>query len=440
MSSNRDLESRIADFYAQEGLLRAPDRVLSAALTTIETTKQRRVLSRVLWGFPRIEGGGAGSSSTRPWSGTIVLVLLAVLLTLLAATAVFIGARLLDTARLPNVPGVRGTFDATGSLATARSTHIAVLLADGRILILGGDTLADRWSLPAEAYDPATGTFSQLDESDPGLNRGPVDDDGFSATLLTDGRVLIAGGWDGNNFVDPPWIYERAAVLFDPDSGATRPTGSMNTGRSGHVAIRLPDGRVLIVGGTGMMLRDGSMEAVAAAEIYDPVTETFSDTGALSCPRSNDWPFFSILSAVPLPSGRILVTGGNGSNPCPFDEIYDPATGLFESVRTAGPREADQTVIFEGSGDRPGESGRVVRYDLATGTATDISPGPDQELERVFGPDCRDFEWECVGNMTATQLVDGRFLFAGGEETVIAPDSRRAGAWCRSPQAKFSTR
>lgn len=412
MSVNDDLERRIADYYESEPPARAPDWVLESALVTIDTTRQRRGLIRVPWRFPIMNVDPFGTPGRRSRSHLVIVALVFVLIAILSASVVILGARLQD---VPIAPAVSGTFEPTGNLAIARSTHAAVLLADGRVLVIGGDTLAERWSLPAEMYDPRTGTFTPLHDGGPGLDRGAVNSDGFSATLLADGRVLIAGGWDGNNFVDLPFKYERDAWLFDPSSGTTQPTGPMTVGRTGHAATRLTDGRILIVGGTSMAtLPDGAPNSLTSAEIFDPSTGTFSPTGAMGCPRTHWEGIGAALSATVLPSGRVLVTGGENRNPCPNDEIYDPSSARFAPVLTEGPREDAATVIFP-------ISDKVYRYDLRMGAGTDITPRPPAAVEHEFGPNCRDLPSDCRGGMSTTLLVDGRVLLAGGSEIEIAP-------------------
>lgn len=417
MTDDGLLEYRIADHYEREAPGRAPGWVLDAVLAAVETTRQQRGRLGVPW-----RSRAMVEPTPRVRSRVALITAVAVLLTLLVVTAITPGARLADQMPperavdgvdkpLPISPMVGGTFSPAGNLMVARSKHVAVLLADGRVLVLGGDSLEDRWLLPSELYDPRTGTSTVLD--DPGLARGPADDDGFTATLLDDGRVLIAGGWDGNNFVDPPWTYERAASLFDPATGTTTPTGPLNVGRAGHVAARLSGGRILVIGGTGVMTRT-EMQNLTSAEIYDPRTETFSPTGPMSCSRTRAT--LQDLSAIVLPSGRVLVTGGEDSSTCRGDEIYDPATGRFSAAQAVGAREDVPNVIL-------GTGGRVYRYHLVSGTATDITPGPSADVERVLGPDCRDHDWDCRGGLTATTLGDGRVLLAGGWTTTVGPDS-----------------
>jgi hypothetical protein len=103
----------------------------------------------------------------------------------------------------------------------------------------------------------------------------PTAREGQTATLLTDGRVLIAGGWNINVLV-----VLSSAELYDPKTGTFSPTGSMATARTGDTATLLADGRVLIAGGRTL---DGrTWHLLSSAELYDPKTGTFSPTGPLA--------------------------------------------------------------------------------------------------------------------------------------------------------------
>ena len=143
---------------------------------------------------------------------------------------------------------LQGVFTATGSMTTARESHTATLLPDGKVLMAGGfdgtNVIAS-----AEFYDPAAGTFTVTGS----LTVARV---GHTATLLPSGKVLIAGG-DGLG----------TAELYDPDSGTFAATGSMIVARSYHTATLLPNGTVLIAGGWNDD-SGGAGETLASAELY----------------------------------------------------------------------------------------------------------------------------------------------------------------------------
>jgi hypothetical protein len=145
---------------------------------------------------------------------------------------------------------------------------------------------------------------------------------GHTATLLTDGRVLVAGGC--NPSCDSP---TAEAELYDPASGTWSATGSMMTPRATATATRLPDGKVLVAGG-----RNGT--AVSSAELYDPASGTWAPTGSMSTPRTSH--LAALLTGGPL-AGKVLVAGGSslcdGCAPVLASaELYDPSGGILRST------------------------------------------------------------------------------------------------------------
>jgi plastocyanin len=285
------------------------------------------------------------------------------------------------------------TFSPTGSMSAARGLHSATLLSDGRVLIAGGGQASWTAGTPtflatAELYDPKTGTFSAT-----GSMTTPRED--HTATLLSDGRVLIVGG---NDDVDHAGA---SAELYDPKAGTFSSTGSMTTARGFPTATLLADGRVLIVGGNaGTWSYDGPF--LATAEIYDPKTGTFSPTGSMATPRA--WHTATLLS-----DGRVLVAGGeHARTDLATAEIYNPKTGRFSPtgpmtvgrVYHAAALLSDGRVVVEGGGsDYSGNRflASAELYDPKTGIWTATGSMADQ----------RNF-------LTATLLTNGLVLVAGG--------------------------
>ncbi len=216
-----------------------------------------------------------------------------------------------------------GTWSETGNLNGTRAWHAATLLRDGGVLIAGG---WDGSSLlkTAEVYDPSTGTWSVTGSFN--SLRGRFD---YSLTPLQNGKVLAAGGSDTDDFGSAL----TNAELYDPNTGTWSVTGDLNTGRNGHSATVLPDGNLLIAAGHGFPCSGGFCYSTVntSAEVYNPATGTWNYTGSLSR-RSNH-------TATLLPNGQVLVVGGWNAG---YDvgrfitldtaETYDPATGRWTSI------------------------------------------------------------------------------------------------------------
>ncbi len=207
-------------------------------------------------------------------------------------------------------------FTPTGSLGTARGDHTATRLPDGTVLIAGGFDSNGNPLSSAELYAPSTGTFTATGS----LNAAR----GFStATALIEGTVLITGGWANNSALS-------SAELYDPATQSFTPTGNLNVNRVRGTATLLNGGTVLIVGG-----EDTGGNILAQAELYDPVLKTFTLTSSLNTARGDH-------AATLLTNGTVLVEGGfacqpsacaqTGVNMNPSAEIYDPVSGTFTAT------------------------------------------------------------------------------------------------------------
>src|SRR5262245_27498370 len=186
---------------------------------------------------------------------------------------------------------VRNTFSATSSLGTPRAHAIAMLLKTGKVLIAGGSGSGDDDQLAtAELYDPRTGYFMPAGSMHARRSY-------FTAVALEDGRVLVAGGLSGGQY--PHHKVEATAEIYDPHADRFTTTAGMSAPRFKHGAALLPDGKVLIAGGSN---EDGRQYMFSSTEVFDPQTNRFSPGPRMKFPR------FKLLSGVvALPDGRILL-------------------------------------------------------------------------------------------------------------------------------------
>jgi hypothetical protein len=203
---------------------------------------------------------------------------------------------------------VDGSFTQTGTPVAQRLGHTATRLSNGQVLVTGGISWVSGLQIvqaSAELYDPATGLWTTVQTMD-------TERAWHTATLLPDGRVLVAGGRD---------TLGRAlagAELFDPASGKWEQLRTMDEARWNHTAVLLPNGKVLVSGGTQALILDEHL--LGSSELFDPATGRWSTTGRMARLRSEH-------TATLLPSGQVLVAGGIGGNE--GVELYDPTSGSF---------------------------------------------------------------------------------------------------------------
>ncbi|HET9530101.1 MAG TPA: kelch repeat-containing protein [Blastocatellia bacterium] len=273
-----------------------------------------------------------------------------------------------------------GSWSFTGSLNLPRDGHTATLLANGKVLVVGGfaNGCCQHLTNTAELYNPATGEWSFTEN----LN---VPRRGHTATLLPNGKVLVAGGGYGGA------ITTHTAELYDPDAGTWSLTGNLSGTRVGHAATLLEEGKVLVAGGCD----DGDCNFfLGSAELYDPNTETWSLTGSLNTPRDNH-------TLTTLPDGNVLLPGGEVPG---FSlntvELYNPATGRWSYTGSLLNRRSLTPDTLLPSGQVLVAGGRSAElYDPATG------------------------KWNTTANLntsrfghTATLLPNGKVLVAGGAD------------------------
>ncbi|MFC9389275.1 Kelch repeat-containing protein [Streptomyces venezuelae] len=311
--------------------------------------------------------------------------------------------RTLDGAALFDPVDNRWTV--TDPLRQARRMQSLTPLADGQVLAAGGITGPQAYPPPAlptaELYDPATETWTLT-----GALHEPRHS--HTATLLPDGRVLVAGGQRPRDARAPHTL--ASAELYEPDTGTWTPTGDMADARWHHQAVLLHDGRVLVAGGLTDTGRSKSA-TVALCELYDPTTGRWSPTGALRDARCAH-------QTLLLTDGTVLTLGGFGPHAAD-DGRYDPYS-------LAGVERYDP-VAEEWSPEPPLPWGRGHHRALllATGEVL-VCGGCDHACQDVghaatlrYDPGAR--HWSVAGPMGtgrwvfgAVLLDDGRVLAAGG--------------------------
>jgi hypothetical protein len=319
------------------------------------------------------------------------------------------------------VPRSTGVWIATGTMGTPRRGHTAVRLLDGRVLVAGGypGNEPDLAVTSAELYEPTSGTWSATGN----MLRPHA---GFRAILLRDGKVLVGD-------VDDPASNRPifGAEVYDPVSGTWTATGAMVTPGIGS-AVLLRDGRVLVVHEFG------------SSELYDPDGGTWTATGQML-----EY-FHQSRAMVLMPDGKVLEVGGNNGTAYVgvAAELYDPVTGTWTAIADMNsPMEVvtatllrDGRVLVMDMGFMSPTSKPPEVYDPATGawTATEptlsyqsatllangmvlaaVNDGSPPEAAGLYDPATG--SWAATGSMIrphgsalATLLLDGTVLVAGG--------------------------
>jgi hypothetical protein len=282
---------------------------------------------------------------------------------------------------------------------TERAAHTATLLLDGKVLIAGGfreEGTSELAIASAEIFDPATNSFTPTgDMNEPR--------DGHTATLLPNGQVLIVGGWNQAG-------RSSTAELYDPKTGTFEFTGSMLAPRQGFTATLLKNGQVLIAGGD--FARNSPQ---LSAELYDPAAKKFIPTGNLNNGRMAH-------TATLLTDGKVLLVGGSSGNDKVLSsaELYDSDTGEFTPIRNANlirykhaaVRMQNGNVLILGGSNQNDWTGKyrgAEIYNFKAGTFTNIS---DMNGERFKLADA------------AILLADGNVLIGGGNRQIEIFDAQ----------------
>jgi Galactose oxidase, central domain len=304
-----------------------------------------------------------------------------------------------------------GTWVKTGNMILPRSRHTATLLPDGTVLVAGGLTggLGNIvTTASAEIYHPDTGTWNLTSSMSAPRSR-------FTATVLLNGKVLVAGG-SNNGFAT------STSELYDFTTGLWTQTGNMNIPRLYHTATLLSDGRVLVTG--GQSAGDGNDNFVEkTAEIYNPDTGTWTLLDSMSRARYGH-------TATLLPNGTVLIVGGAGPRGdlvyTVRAEMFDPYSGLWKNVDSITTPRGFHTAVLVST-----------RNVLVAGGLTLPANSPNRTTTAELFQTSSG-KWVSTGSMDVPRsagayggalLPDGRFFIAGGRTDTAEVYSQNTGLW-----------
>ena len=272
------------------------------------------------------------------------------------------------------------------NMATPRRNHTATTLSDGRVLVEGGHSGFSEPALAtAEVYDPSTNSWAPA-----GVMAG-AHAEAETATLLSNGKVLVLGG---DNVSSGSRTFLGGADLYDPVSNTWSSVATMPEPRMYHTSTLLGDGSVLVVGG------NNGQGWLATAQLYDPTANTWSPAASLGAPRST-------ASATLLGDGRVLVAGGYALGTyLASSEIYDPIQNAWSAGGELPTARNFATAVRLASGSV-----------LFAGGSTDGAGGVDSAA--LYEPGLN--AWSTVSSMAqvrwlhaATLLASGKVLVSGG--------------------------
>jgi len=438
MTAQNDLDRTLDTWLGAQAASAPPPEPL---LRILETTRGRRPRPALLAGIGShwVDRGArtgvrGGMANLRP---ALIIVLVALLALALVGAVLLAGSRLLAPKSLPIPHTDLLELVSAAGLSRPMAGPVLAQLQDGRVLVMGAGSHGEDQTPSAELYDPEHGTSVAV---------GPMVPVPWvhSATRLMDGRVLVIGGEGVAQIFDPATMrfvpagamvsprpdtvatllhdgrvlvigLGLSAELFNPDTLTFSETGSMAATPVEAAAIAtLPDGRVFVPAGVQTI---PDTEWAIEAEIYDPGTRTFSAAGRM--------PDFGVVAAIALADGRVLVVGSVGMSGENRGRaaIWDPATRAFSRVADPPGRVSIGTMLDDGRilllgfvqfpRDRAGCQVGTQHactwagiYDLATGATTLVTP------PTAWAP-------------SVVRLADGRVLVVGGTisgEIGPAPD------------------
>jgi hypothetical protein len=278
-------------------------------------------------------------------------------------------------------------------MTTPRGQHTATMLPNGNVLMAGGYDGTNALSSAELYFTPPPPSPGQWTRTGSLTNTASEQ----TATLLPNGKVLVTGGVDSNNNA------VASAQLYDPATGTWTGTHSMNSVRFSHTATLLPNGLVLVAGGAATIFDASS--ATNGAELYNPATGTWTVTGPMHTARYTH-------TATLLPSGKVLVAGGQSTNAFPnitaSAEIYNPTTGLWTAINPMLIQRNSHTATLLPNGQVLVAGGEVTNFTMVTSESELFDPAGGTWTQTGFMTVPLAFH-------TATLLPTGQVLVAGGD-------------------------
>lgn len=279
----------------------------------------------------------------------------------------------------------------TGSMTSARQGHSATVLSTGKVLVAGGGTSSTTALATAELFDRTTGTWAATGSMTGPRQLHTAVQLGTSSNPTTSGKVLVAGGWNGT-------ATQNTSQLYSPTAGTWIAAATMNAGRHAQAAAVLADGRVLVAGGLS-----GTMTLTSAA-LYNPASGSgawSATTGPLP-PMGQKYHTATLLvtSNTQLNNKVLLVGGNSGTATVSAVFLFDPAQSAFSTLASMPSAHEGHTATLLPNGNLLITGGR-------NGSATVATTA-------IFNPSIGPGSWSSAGTMTTARQGHTATLLAGG--------------------------
>lgn len=282
-------------------------------------------------------------------------------------------------------PAKADYFTNANSMKTPRVGDTATLLLNGKLLVAGGHNATPTSVVitnGVELFDPTNGTWTTI-------NGMTIARNAHAAALLSNGKVLVSGGlnvlYTG---------YLASAELYDPTNGTWTATAAMTFQRQQHTATTLLDGTVLVVAGEGT-----NSNPLSSVELYAPASGTWTATNPIAIARY-------VHTATLLPNGKVLIAGGFNGSALSSAQVYNPSNGTWNTTTSLSVARFDHTATLLANG-------------LVLVTGGDGSSSDYLTSSELYNPTNQ--TWTPTGSLnigryshTATLLPNGKVLLVGG--------------------------